>query len=177
MVWGKTNLNESVLLDFLTMFHVATPAQMTAKYDNIGPLDHIVFTIISQFVPMDNVSGIPTGNHETELNLLNLKCVVVMLPPSQSPTPPIFAYLSSDVLDQCVQSVGRFPTAEEFNQCLSKHTIEKAAAFAVPPPPSAAPHPPPPSAPELHELDGGKKTKRRMSKKRNHSKKSRHHRR
>jgi len=177
MVWGKTNLNESVLLDFLTMFHVATPAQMTAKYDNIGPLDHIVFTIISQFVPMDNVSGIPTGNHETELNLLNLKCVVVMLPPSQSPTPPIFAYLSSDVLDQCVQSVGRFPTAEEFNQCLSKRMIEKAAAFAVPPPPSAAPHPPPPSAPELHELDGGKKTKRIMSKKRNHSKKSRHHRR
>ena len=177
MVWGppghvKNNLNESVLLDFLTLFHVATPAQMTAKYDNIGPLDYIVFTIISQFVPVDNVSGIPTGNHETELNLLNLKCVGVMLPPSQSPTPPIFAYLSSDVLDQCVQSVGRFPTADEFNQFVSKQTIEKSVALAAP-----APSAPPPSAPALHELDGGKKTRHIMIKKRNHSKKSRHHRR
>ena len=109
-------------------------------------------------------SHVPQSNkHESELNMLHLTCVVVAKP-HPSTQLPVMAYLSSDVLDQCVQSVGHFPTADQF-LFLSKRMIEKAAV------------PPSPSAPPLNELDGGKKTKRIMSKKRNHSKKSRHHRR
>jgi hypothetical protein len=167
----KPNLDESVLLQWLTLFHVAKIEQLTKTYSNLGSLDRIVFGIISQFVRLHNVHGhsyIPQSkNHDSELNMLFLTCNVIARNSGQHL--PVSAYLSSDVLDQCVQSVGHFPTAEEF---LSKRMIEKAAAFAVPP--SSAP--PPASAPLLSELDGGKKTKRRMSKKRKHSKKSRHHR-
>jgi len=168
----KHNLNESVLLDFLTLFHVATPAQMIAKYENIGPLDHIVFAIISQFVPtriVNEYGPIPTGNHASELNVVNLSCVVVAKPYTREAyiPHPVMAYLSSDVLDQCVRSVGHFPTMEQY---MNTRMIEKAAAFLAPPPP-----PPPASAPPLDVLDGGKKTRRKANKKRKHSKKNRHH--
>jgi hypothetical protein len=184
MIWGppghiKNNLDESVLLEFLTLFHVATPAQMTSSYGNIGPLGFIVFSVISQFVPLNMVNGtpdipsLPTGQHNSKLNTIHLTCNVVAKPYQRTPDfvqSPIMAYLSSDVLDQCVQSVGRFPTTDEF---LSERMIEKAAAFSAhPPPPSAAPLP---SAPELSDLGGGrKKTRRNPTKKRKHSKKIRH---
>jgi hypothetical protein len=66
------------------------------------------------------------------------------------------AYLSSDALDQCVKSVGRFPTTDQFIKYMNTLMIEKAAAFSAPPPASA---------PQLHELDGGKRTRRKMNKK------------
>ena len=71
-------LENSVLIEFLSLFHVATPVQMTAKYDNIGSLDIIVLQIISQFV--DN----------NQLNLLHLTYNVVQRPF------PVYAYLSSE---------------------------------------------------------------------------------
>ena len=87
-------------------------------------------------------SHVPQSNkHESELNMLHLTCVVVAKP-HPSTQLPVMAYLSSDVLDQCVQSVGRFPTTDEF---LHERMIEKASHS-----------PPPASAPPL-ELDGGKK--------------------
>ena len=166
----KPNLDESMLLKWLTLFHVAKIEQLTKTYSNLGSLDRIVFGIISQFVLLHNVHGhsyIPQSKtHDSELNMLHLTCNIIARNSGQQL--PVSAYLSSDVVDQCVQSVGHFPTADQFILFLSKRMIEKAAAFAVPPSPSAPP---------LNELDGGKKTKRRMSKKRNHSKKSRHHRR
>ena len=162
----KPNLDESMLLKWLTLFHVAKIEQLTKTYSNLGSLDRIVFGIISQFVLLHNVHGhsyIPQSkNHDSELNMLHLTCNIIARNSGQQL--PVSAYLSSDVLDQCVQSVGHFPTADQF-LFLSKRMIEKAAV------------PPSPSAPPLNELDGGKKTKRIMSKKRNHSKKSRHHRR
>ena len=71
--------------------------------------------------------------------------------PHPSTQLPVMVYLSTDVLDQCVQSVGHFPTADEFIQT---RMIEKASHS-----------PPPASAPPL-ELDGGKKTRRKTNKKR-----------
>lgn len=176
----KPNLDDSMLLKWLALFHVAKIEQMTKTYVNLGSLDLIIAGTISQFMPIQNVHGysyIPQSNkHNSELNIMHLKCNVIYKNYKDSMTiqPPVMAYLSSDVLDQCVQSVGHFPTADQFILFLRKQMIEKAAAFAVPPPSAA---PPPASAPPLNELDGGKKTKRRMIKKRNHSKKSRHHRR
>ena len=169
----KSNLDESILLELLTLFHVATPAQMLA---HPGQLSHIVFSVISQFVPLNVVNGTPdipaipqSDKHNSKLNTIHLTCNVVAKPYQRTHDfvqSPIMAYLSSDVLDQSVQSVRHFPTTVEF---LSKRMIEKAAAFAAP-----AHSAPPASAPPLHELDGGKKTRRRTSKKRKHSNKGRH---
>jgi hypothetical protein len=187
----KPNLDKSMLLKWLTLFHVAIAndpymTNLTKKYDNEGrasTLDGIVFGIISQFVPVNNVSGysyIPQSNkHESKLNMLHLTCKVVgKNPPVSGPNaqqPPVYAYLSSDVLDQCVQSVRRFPSTGEFIQYMNTRMIEKAAAFSAPPPP---PPPPPPvaSAPLLSDLDselgGGKRTRRKTNKKLKNVKKS-----
>jgi hypothetical protein len=163
----KSNLDESILLEYLTLVHVATPAQMLA---HPGQVSYMVFAIISQFVPLEMVNGTPdmpafpqSDKHNSKLNTIHLRCNVVAKPYQSTPgfvQSPVPAYLSSDVLDQCVQGLKRFPTTDEFRN-MNTHMIEKAPAFAPP----------------LNKLDGGKKTKRRMSKKRNHSKKSRDHRR
>jgi len=167
---ARSNLDESILLEYLTLVHVATPAQLLA---HPGQLPLYVLTVISQFVLMHNEVGyshVPQSNkHESELNMLHLTCVVVAKP-HPSTQLPVMAYISSDILDQCVQSLKRFPTTEEFS---SKRMIEK-AAFAAPPSSAA---PPVASAPLLNELDGGRKnTRRRMNKKkRKHFKTSQHH--
>jgi hypothetical protein len=171
IAFGRNNLDDSVLVEFLTLFHVATPAQMTAQYDNLSSLDQIVGSVISQFVPTLIVNGygpIPTGNHASELNVVNLSCVVVAKPYTREAyiQLPVMAYLSSDVLDQCVQSVGHFPTTDQFMQFMNARMNEKAAAFSPPPPASAPP---------LEELDGGKRTRRKANKKRKRSHKTRHH--
>lgn len=176
----KSNLDESMLLNWLTLFYVAPIEQMTKTYSNLGSLDRIIFGIISQFVKLNNVYKFPyipqSNNHDSELNILHLTCNIINKDPTQKPSPsqpPVMAYLSSDILDQCVQNVGHFPTTDEFIQCLNIRMIEKAAAFA---PPSA----PPPSAPplsELAEFGGGKKTTRKTNKQCKKCKKSRHHRR
>jgi hypothetical protein len=177
----KPNLDDSMLFKWLTLFHVAGKSQMTKTYDNLGSLDRIIFGIISQFVLLHIVHGysyIPQSNkHESELNMLHLMCNVVQKnPPVSGPNtqqPPVMAYLSSDILDQCVERVGRFPSTDVFIQYMNTRMIEKAAAFSAPP----HPHPPPaPSAPLLSdlepELDGGKKTRRKINKKLKNVKKS-----
>jgi len=177
-------IDESMLLKWLTLFHVAKMEQMIKTYSNLGSLDQIVFGIISQFVPLHNVYGgsyIPpqSKNHESELNILHLTCNVITRKSGQQL--PVKAYLSSEVLDQYVERVGHFPTTDQFIQYMHSRIIEKAAAFSAPPPSAAPPPQPPPpvaSAPQLSELDGGrKKTRRIMRKKRKHSNKSRQHRR
>jgi hypothetical protein len=172
----KSNLDESILLEYLTLVYVATPAQMLAERVN-----YLVFGVISQFVPFNMVNGndvsppdaiLPTGKHNSELNMMRLTCNVVYKPYPRTPGKPseidpsfvqcpINAYLSSDMLDNCVQTLKRFPTTAEF---LQARMVEKmgAAVFA-----------PPPSVPLLSELGGGdKKTRRKENKKRKYSKKS-----
>jgi hypothetical protein len=182
----KPNLDESMLLKWLTLFHVAIAkdpymTNLTKTYTNGGhasTLDGIVFGIVSQFVPIHNVHGyshiIQSKKHDSELNELHLTCNVIAKNAGQQ-QPPVSAYLSSDVLDQCVQSVGRFPTTDQFIQYMNTRMIEKAAAFAPPPPlpPSESLHLS--SAPLLSDLGGGKRTRRKASKRRKHFKKSRHH--
>jgi hypothetical protein len=111
-----SNLEESTLLEWLALFNVASIAQITNTYANIGSLDYIVFGIISQFVPLNNVggnSGVPQSkNNMSKFNVLHLTCYVVK--PSTVSIGPIIAYLSSDELDQCVRDIGQFPTAEQF---------------------------------------------------------------
>ena len=113
----KSNLDESILLEWLALFNVASIAQITNKYGNVGSLDYIVLVIISQFVPLNNVygnSGVPQStNNASKINVLRLTCYVV-LPSTVSSRLPIIAYLASDELDQSVRDIGQFPTAEQF---------------------------------------------------------------
>ena len=178
--WGsngpKPNLDESILLEYLTLVYVATPAQMLAER-----VSYLVFSVISQFIPFNMVNGIgvsppdailPTGKHNSELNIMRLTCNVVYKPYPRTPgkpseiepgfvQSPIFAYVSSDMLDKCVQTLKRFPTTEEF---LQARIVEKMGAVALAPPPPAPP---------LSEFGGGdKKTRRKENKKRKYSKKS-----
>ena len=150
---AQSNLDESTLLEYLTLVHVAPPAQLLA---HPGQLSLYVLTVISQFVPLNNMvrySHVPASNkRESELNMLHLTCVVVAKP-HPSTQLPVMAYLSSDVLDQCVQSVGHFPTTDQFIQFMNTRMIEKAASSSAPLP----------SAPPF-DLYGGKKTRRKMNK-------------
>jgi hypothetical protein len=136
----KPNLDESMLLKWLTLFHVAITkdhymTSLTKKYDNGGKastLDGIIFGIISQFVPLHIVHGyshiIQSKNHESKLNVLHLTCNVVEKNAGQQP--PVYAYLSSDILDQCVKSMGRFPSTDQFMQFLqSKNDAEMTPTF------------------------------------------------
>ena len=179
--YGISDLDDSVLLEYLTLVHVATPAQMLA---HPGQVTHLVFGVISQFVPlvMENGIGIsppdaivPTGKHNSELklNMMRVTCHVVEKPYPRTPgkpseiepgfvQSPIMAYLSCDTLDKLVQSTGHFPTTEEV---LQARIIEKMGAAAFAPSPSL-------STPQLSELGGGKKTRRKENKKRKYFKKS-----
>jgi hypothetical protein len=191
----KQNLDESMLLKWLTLFHVAIAkdpymTNLTKKYDNEGKastLDGIIFGIISQFVPINNVSGysyIPQSNkHESELNMLHLTCnVVEKNPPVSGPNaqqPPVCAYLSSDVLDQCVQSVGRFPSTDEFMKFLqtkkdteTTRTFEPLdSSFWEPTSPTSETSETSPTSP-TSPSEGGKKTRRKTNKKLKNVKKS-----
>jgi hypothetical protein len=180
----KSSLDESILLEYLTLVHVATPEQLLA---HPGQVSYTVFSIISQFVPLNMINGtpdfqIPTGKHNSELNVLRLTCDVVAKPIQRTPgiapdvQSPVLAYLSSDMLDKCVQSVGQFPTTDQFIQYMNERMIEKAAAFSAPPPSAAPPPPPPPaSAPPLSEIDGGRKNTRRKAKKNKNVRRSHRH--
>jgi hypothetical protein len=91
-----------------------------------------------------------------------LVCSNLMQEPSS--TPPVRAYLSSKVLDDCVTSLsGRFPTEQEFIQFLNTRRIEKLSSLHAGPGPAPAPAP---SAPPFEpDFGGGKKTKRNRKKK------------
>jgi len=202
----KPNLEQSMLLKWLALFHVSTlndPSlrEITKTYTNLGratTLDGIIFEFISQFVPIENTyrfSYIPRSDkHESELNMLLLKCVILEKNPervnpqerpvaiAQHPQMPVVCcYLSSDILDQCIRSVDSFPTTDQFIQFLNTRRIEKAAAFGGPPVsnPSMTHSLLQGTAPQLSELEndngnhggGRNKTRRKIVKKSNKTKK------
>jgi hypothetical protein len=175
------NLDVSMLLKWLTLFHVAIAKDepymrnLTKTYTNGGKastLDGIVFGIISQFVPIHNASGysyIPQSeNHKSEINMLNLTCNVVEKNPQRSQQliqPPVYAYLSSDLLDRCVKSIGGFPTTSQFVEFLNMVRQRKAEQFLKESDLSTV---------TTSSFGGGKKTIRKTNKKRKRSKNRRH---
>jgi hypothetical protein len=194
----KPNLEQSMLLKWLALFHVSASndpslREITKTYTNLGranTLDGIIFEFISQFVPIQNTyrfSYIPQSDkHESELNMLLLKCVILeknpeRVNPQQRPVaiaqhaqmPVVYCYLSSDILDQYIHSVNSFPTADQFIQFLNTRRIEKAAAFGGPTVSNPSTHSLfEGTAPPLSEFGGGRnKTRRKIVKKSNKSKK------
>ena len=81
--------------------------------------------LVNRFVELKNVRGIGNsfiGSHvPNELNdELQLKCNVV------GNADPVQAYLSSDILDRCVESIGGFPTTRQFVEFLNLARQRKA---------------------------------------------------
>ena len=175
----KPNLDASALLKWLTLFHVNSAkdhsmSNMTKTYAKGGKastLDGIVFGIVSQFT-IHNASGdssiIQSESHKSELNMLRLTCIVVEKNSVQQgqPQPPVCAYLSSDMLDQCVKKVGRFPSTDEFLKFL------QSTKDAEPTPPFEPLSPSFWVTPTSYE--GGKRSRRIMRKKRTRVKNRRH---
>jgi len=87
--------------------------------------------LVNRFVELNDVRGI--GNSFIGLpvpNKLNddiqLKCNVVGNADSSL---PVQAYLSSDLLDRCVKSIGGFPTTSQFVEFLNMARKSKAEQF------------------------------------------------
>ena len=85
--------------------------------------------LVNRFVELKNVRGIGNsfiGSHvPNELNdELQLKCNVV------GNADPVQAYLSSDILDRCVESIGGFPTTRQFVEFLNMVRQRKAEQFS-----------------------------------------------
>jgi len=169
----KPNLDASALLKWLTLFHVNSAkdhsmSNMTKTYAKGGKastLDGIVFGIVSQFT-IHNASGdssiIQSESHKSELNMLRLTCIVVEKNSVQQgqPQPPVCAYLSSDMLDQCVKKVGRFPSTDEFLKFLQSTKDAEMTPTFEPLSPSFWVTP--------TSYEGGKRSRRIMRKKRTH---------
>ena len=125
----KSNLDGAILIEFLMMCQIATVEQMRTQIDTLAyprnlspppPLSEMIFAIVSKFVPSsataNRVQTIPQRNkRESVLNVLHLTCIMVAKPPPSVPL-PIMVYLSSDTLDQCVQTLKHFPTVDQFKK-------------------------------------------------------------
>jgi len=158
MTRGNWNtLDESMILEWLTLFHVTDINELVKIYPNIGSLDRIVLFVISQFTLENNVykySYIPKStSHKSALNFLELTCNVIQKNPQppqspQPPQPPVHAYLSSVLLDEYVKSKGHFPkTATEFLKFKSEKMAEPPTPTPTPPTPTPPTPTPTPSTP------------------------------
>jgi hypothetical protein len=123
-------LDESMILKWLTLFHITDINELVKIYPNLGSLDRIVLFVILQFTKENNVSKFSympkSSNHESALNFLKLTCNIIQKTPQnpQPPQPPVMAYLSSELLDECVKSLRKFPNADEFIKFESEKMAE-----------------------------------------------------
>lgn len=114
-----------------TLLNVLTFIHLTDYGDQMQMdlfLTHGDGLLVNRFVELKNVRGIGNsfiGSHvPNELdNELQLKCNVV------GNTDPVQAYLSSDILDRCVESIGGFPTTRQFVEFLNLARQRKAEQF------------------------------------------------
>jgi len=115
-----------------TLLNVLTFIHLTGHYDQMQ-LDLFVThgdgLLVNRFVELKNVRGIGNsfiGSHvPNELNdELQLKCNVV------GNADPVQAYLSSDILDRCVESIGVFPSTKQFIDFLTMARQRKAEQFS-----------------------------------------------
>jgi hypothetical protein len=114
-----------------TLLNVLTFIHLTDYGDQMQMdlfLTHGDGLLVNRFVELKNVRGIGNsfiGSHvPNELDdELQLKCNVV------GNADPVQAYLSSDILDRCVESIGGFPTTRQFVEFLNLARQRKAEQF------------------------------------------------
>ena len=115
-----------------TLLNVLTFIHLTDYYSDQMQQDLFLTQgdglLVNRFVELKNVRGIGNsfiGSHvPNELNdELQLKCNIV------GNADPVQAYLSSDVLDRCVESIGGFPSTKQFVDFLNTVRQRKAEQF------------------------------------------------
>ena len=122
---NPATMSLETLLNVLTFIHLTDyQMQQDLFLTNGGGL------LVNRFVELNNSTGIGNsfiGSHvPNELNdELQLKCNVV-----GNADFPVQAYLSSDVLDRCVESIGGFPTTRQFVEFLNMVRQRKAEQFS-----------------------------------------------
>jgi hypothetical protein len=123
---NPATMSLETLLNVLTFIHLTDYYSDQMQQDLF--LTHGDGLLVNRFVELKNVRGIGNsfiGSHvPNELDdELQLKCNVV------GNADPAQAYLSSDVLDRCVESIGGFPTTRQFVEFLNMARQRKAEQF------------------------------------------------
>ena len=123
---NPATMSLETLLNVLTFIHLTDYYSDQMQQDLF--LTHGGGLLVNIFVELKNVRGIGNsfiGSHvPNELDdELQLKCNVV------GNADPAQAYLSSDVLDRCVESNGVFPTTRQFVEFLNTARQRKAEQF------------------------------------------------
>jgi len=164
-----TTFGNPATMSLETLLNVLTFIHLTSYHDQMDLfLTNGDGMLVNRFFELNDVRGI--GNSFIGLpvpNKLNddiqLKCNVVGNADSSL---PVQAYLSSDLLDRCVKSIGGFPTTSQFVEFLNMARKSKAEQFFK-------------KESELSTVTtssfgGRKKTIRKTNKKRKRSKNRRH---
>jgi hypothetical protein len=123
---NPATMSLETLLNVLTFIHLTSYEEQLDLFLING--DGL---LVNRFVELKNVRGIGNsfiGSHvPNELNdELQLKCNVIGNTDSSL---PVQAYLSSDVLDRCVESIGGFPSTRQFVEFLNTVRQRKAEQF------------------------------------------------
>jgi hypothetical protein len=123
---NPATMSLETLLNVLTFIHLTDYSSDQMQQDLF--LTQGDGLLVNRFVELKNVRGIGNsfiGSHvSNELNdELQLKCNVV------GNADPVQAYLSSDVLDRCVESIGGFPSTKQFIEFLNTVRQRKAEQF------------------------------------------------
>lgn len=122
---NPANMNLKTLLNVLTFIHLTSYHDQMDLFSKNG--DGL---LVNRFVELNNTHSI--GNSfigppiSSKLNELQLKCNVIGNADSSL---PVQAYLSSDLLDRCVKSIGGFPTTTQFVEFLNMVRQRKAEQF------------------------------------------------
>jgi hypothetical protein len=123
---NPATMSLETLLNVLTFIHLTSYEEQLDLFLING--DGL---LVNRFVELKNVRGIGNsfiGSHvPNELNdELQLKCNVIGNTDSSL---PVQAYLSSDVLDRCVESISGFPSTKQFVDFLNTVRQRKAEQF------------------------------------------------
>ena len=123
---NPATMSLETLLNVLTFIHLTDYGDQMQQDLFLTQGDGL---LVNRFVELKNVRGIGNsfiGSHvPNELDdELQLKCNVV------GNADPVQAYLSSDVLDRCVESIGGFPTTRQFVEFLNMVRQRKAEQFS-----------------------------------------------
>jgi hypothetical protein len=123
---NPANMTLKTLLNVLTFIHLTSYHDQMDLFSKNG--DGL---LVNRFVELNNTHSI--GNSfigppiSSKLNVeLQLKCNVIGNADSSL---PVQAYLSSDLLDRCVKSIGGFPTTRQFVEFLNMVRQSKAEQF------------------------------------------------
>ena len=124
---NPATMNLETLLNVLTFFHLTS-------YTDQMQIDLFLTRgdglLVNRFVELNDrgIGNSFIGSHvPNKINDLQLKCNVIGNADSSI---PVQAYLSSDLLDRCVENIGGFPTTRQFVEFLNMVRQRKVEEFS-----------------------------------------------